>query len=97
MTKRLQATVGVDRQPTTGVELASQNVFPAVSSFGEAQILHQHDLGRRETVVHLGHRQLRTRTVNTSLAVGISGGLHDFGKGGEVKVLIHRTPGRARH
>ena len=49
------------------------HVLPTQPALGEPEVLHQHQLGGREAVVHLGHRQLRTRVGDAGLAVGVLG------------------------
>src|ERR1700758_5637123 len=48
-----------------------QDVLPRSAVVGEAKILHQHDLGRREAIVYLGERKLADRMINTSLQVRV--------------------------
>ena len=54
----LEPPVGVDRQLAVAVEGAGQHLFPCRAPGGEAQVLHEDQLGRGEAVVHLGHGQL---------------------------------------
>src|SRR5712664_334604 len=56
--ERLEAAVGIHRQLAVEIERAGQHVLPGRAAGGEAEVFHQHQLGRREAVVHLGHGQL---------------------------------------
>src|SRR5918996_2658402 len=67
MAEGLQPAVGVDRQLAVEVEGAGQDVLPGGTPAGETEILHEHQLGRREAVVHLGHRQLLPRLLDAGL------------------------------
>ena len=73
----LQATVGVDGQLTVEIEGSGEDFFPRHATVGEAQVLHEDELGRGEAVVHLRHRDLCTRVGDASLLVGVLGGTHD--------------------
>ena len=54
----LQAAVGVHRQVALEVEGAVEHFLPGGAALGEAEVLVDEQLGRREAVVHLGHRDL---------------------------------------
>src|SRR5262245_57000652 len=95
MPEGLEAAVRVDRQLTIQVEGAGQHLLPRGAPRGEAEILHEDQLGRREAVVHLGHGQLLARILHAGLGVGVSRRGHDLGEGGVVVVGIHRPGGRA--
>src|SRR4029453_12180033 len=51
--ERLEAAVGIHRQLAVQIERAGQHVLPRRAATGEPEILHQHELGRREAIVHL--------------------------------------------
>src|SRR5437867_6943502 len=52
----LESAVRVDGQLPVQVEHAVVDVLPALAPLGKPQVLHQHELGRREAVVDLGQR-----------------------------------------
>ena len=83
----LQAAVGIDRQLTVAVERARQHLLPRRAPLGEAQVLHEDELGRREAVVHLGHGQLRPGVGDAGLRVGVGGRAHDLLEG---RVVVAR-------
>ena len=58
VTEALEAAVGVDRQLAVEVEDAGLDVLPRLAPLGEPEVLHEHQLGGREAVVHLGHGDL---------------------------------------
>jgi hypothetical protein len=53
------------------VEGAGQHLLPGHAPLGEAQVLHEDQLGRREAVVDLGHGQLRAGIGDPRLRVGV--------------------------
>src|SRR5438270_7254774 len=79
--ERLQPAVGVHRQLAVEVEDAGQHVLPGGAAAGEAEVLHQHQLGRREAVVHLGHRQLLPGLLDAGLGEGVGGRRADLREG----------------
>jgi hypothetical protein len=93
--ERLQTAVDVDRESPLGVEVAGQHVLPRMAALGEAEVLHEHDLGRREAVVDLGERQSGEWVVDPRLGVGVPGGVHHLGERGEVVAGIDPAPHRA--
>src|SRR5262247_1501339 len=52
MAERLQAAVGIHRQLAVQIERPRQHVLPRRAAAGEAEIFHQHQLGRGEAVVN---------------------------------------------
>ena len=80
VTERLQPTVGVHRQLAVEVERPGEDLLPGEAPLGEPEVLHQHQLGRREAVVDLGHRQLGAGIVDAGLGVGVLGRAHDLGE-----------------
>src|SRR5438132_8171734 len=86
--ERLQPAVGIDRELAVEIVGAGQHVLPRGAATGELEILHQHQLGRREAVVHLGHGQFLARVLDAGLGVGVGGGGHDLGAGRVVVALI---------
>src|SRR6266850_1023881 len=64
MAERLQPAGGIDGQIAFEAVGAGQHVLPRGAAAGEPEILHQHELGRREAVVHLGHGQLLARVLD---------------------------------
>ena len=84
MAEGLKPAVGVHRQVAVKVEGAREHLRPALPALGEAEILHQHELGRREAVVHLGHGELGPGVGDPGLAVGILGRGNDLRKAREV-------------
>ena len=96
MTERLQPAVRVDRQVAVEVEAARQDVLPALPALGEAEILHQHQFGRCEAVVDLGHREFLARIGDPGLLIGVLGRRDDLRKGGEVVRRIGDAFRRAR-
>ena len=77
----LEAAVGIDRQLAVAVERARQHLLPRRAPLGEAQVLHEDELGRREAVVHLGHGQLRPGVGDAGLGVGVGGRAYDLLEG----------------
>ena len=71
----LEAAVGVDGQVAVEGEGAGQHLLPGHAPLGEAQVLHEDQLGRREAVVDLGHGQLGAGVGDPGLGVGVGGGL----------------------
>ena len=67
MAEGLEAAVGVDRQLAVEVEGAGQDFLPGHAPLGEAEVLHEDQLGGREAVVHLGHGQLGARVGDAGL------------------------------
>ena len=76
----LEPAVGVDRQVAVEVVRAGEHLLPRGAALGEAEVLHQHELGRREAVVHLGHRELVARVGDPGLRVGVLGRCADLGE-----------------
>src|SRR5207244_1769827 len=72
----LQSAVGVDSKAPAELEIALELVAPRLPALGEAHVLHQHELGRREAVVDLGERDLRARVVDAGLLVGVARRAH---------------------
>src|SRR5687767_12837419 len=64
MPERLEPAVRVHGQLPLEVERAGQHVLPAGAARREAEVFHEHQLGRREAVVHLRHRQLLARVLD---------------------------------
>jgi hypothetical protein len=71
MPERLQAAVGVDRDLAREVEAALQHLLPRAAPFGEAEVLVDEQLGGREAVVHLGHRDRIARDADARLRIRI--------------------------
>ena len=59
--ERLEAAVGVHGQVAGEVEGAGLDLLPRGAPLAEAEVLHEHELGGREAVVHLRHGQLGAR------------------------------------
>ena len=59
----LEAAVGVHRQVAGEVEGARLDLLPRRAPLAEPEVLHEHQLGGREAVVHLGHGQLGAGSV----------------------------------
>ncbi len=87
----LEAPVGVHRELAVELERAGELLLPGATPLAEAEILHQHELGRRETVVHLRHRQLGARVGDAGLAVGLLRGEHHLGERRVVVVGVAHT------
>ena len=96
MAEALQPAIGVDRQFAVAVEGAGQHLLPGRAPFGESQVLHQDELGRREAVVHLGHGQLAPGIGDAGLGVGVLGGPGALGKPGVVVVGVDEARTAAR-
>ena len=84
MAEALEAAVGVDRELAVEVEGAGQHLLPGRAPRREAEVLHEHELGRGEAVVHLGQGQLVARVGDARLAVGVLGGAGALGEPGVV-------------
>src|SRR3546814_12933892 len=56
-----QPAVDLAWDGAVGVVKAVEHVAPAFAFLGDVQILHRHQLGDRETVMHLDQAQLRAR------------------------------------
>ena len=67
----LEPAVGVHREVAVEVEGAGLDLLPRRAPLAEAEVLHQHQLGGREAVVHLGHGQLGPRVGDAGLRVGV--------------------------
>ena len=93
MPEALEPTIRIDRLITLEIEATVHGVLPGFASLGETEIFHQHQFGRRETVVNLGHRDLLASVGDAGLTVGILGTLHHLGEGREVVVLSLGTLG----
>ena len=89
----LQPAVGVDRQVAVAVEGALEHLLPRRAALGETEVLHQHELGRREAVVHLRHGELRPGLGDARLLVGVGRRAHDLLEGCVVVGGVDR-PGR---
>src|SRR5262245_10139354 len=61
VTERLEPAVGVHGELAVEVEGSGEHLLPRHAPLGEPEILHEHELGGREAVVHLGHRELFAR------------------------------------
>src|SRR5271163_3290029 len=61
MPERLEAAVRIYRQLAFEVEEPIHDVLPCCPARAEAEILVEHELGRREAVVNLGHADLLAR------------------------------------
>ena len=59
VSEALESAVRVDRQVAVEVERAGEDLLVRGAACAEAEVLHQDELGRREAVVHLGHREAR--------------------------------------
>src|SRR5690348_6005440 len=97
MTERLEATVGVDGQPSVVVEVAGEHVTPRFTAFAETHVLHQDQLGRGEAVVDLGHRDLSPWVLDTGLRIRVLYRPDYFRKRGVVVGRVDRAecrPGR---
>ena len=70
--ERLQAAVGVDRQLAVEVEDTVELVAPRRAPLGEPEVLHEHELGDGEAVVHLGQRELGARVGDAGLRVRVA-------------------------
>src|SRR2546430_1219644 len=92
----LEPAVRVHGQLAVEVEGAGEHLLPRGAARGEAEVFHQDELGRREAVVDLGHRELGARILHPRLGIGIHGRGDDLGKRRVVVVGIHRPRGRAR-
>src|SRR4029077_4252969 len=57
----LEPAVRIHRELALEVEGAVEHFLPRGTPLSEAEVLHQHQFGGREAVVHLGHRQLGAR------------------------------------
>ena len=80
MAEGLEAAVGIHGQLAVEVEGAGQDLLPRGAARGEAEVFHQHQLGGREAVVHLGHGQLRARVLDAGLGIGVGCGATASGK-----------------
>ena len=97
MAEGLEPAVGVDREVAVAVEGALEHLLPCRAALGEAEVLHEHELGGREAVVHLGHGQLGAGLGDPRLRVGVFGGAHDLLERRVVVGGVDRAGGRAGH
>lgn len=95
MPEGLQPAVRIHRQGTVPVEGAVQGRAPGLPRRRKTEVLHQHQLGDREAVVHLRQRQFGPRVGDPGLPVGVRGRVPDLGKGGEVVLRVGGAGGRA--
>ena len=63
--------------------------FQAVPRSEKPEVLHEHQLGRREAVVDLGHGELRAGIGDPGLGVGVGRGLRAIS--GKVRVVVGRV------
>src|ERR1700722_10643008 len=96
MAERLEAAIRIDWQLAFEVEETVHHVLPCGPARAEAEILAEHELGRREAIVNLGHTDLLARIGYARLRVGVLGGGDDFAEGGEIVILRQGTFGRTR-
>src|SRR5450755_402465 len=61
MAEAFQPTVDLAGDLAVGIVEAVEHVFPALAGFGDVQVFHGDELGDREAVVHLEHRDLVAR------------------------------------
>src|ERR1700683_3204415 len=94
--ERLEAAVGIDRQLTFEVEEPVHHVLPCGPARTEAEILVEHELGRREAIVNFGHADLLARIRNARLRVSVFGCGDDFAEAREIVILRQRPFGRTR-
>jgi len=80
----LQSTVRVHRQLAAEIERALEDFLPRGTAFRELEILVDEELGRREAIVHLSHRELFARVRDAGLRVGVAARRVDLGEGGVV-------------
>ena len=80
MAERLQAAVGIDRDLAAELEGALQHLLPRGAPLGEAEVLVDEQLGRREAVVHLGHGDLAARVGDARLRIRVLRGCVDLGE-----------------
>src|SRR3989454_2659487 len=73
MAEGLEPAVGVHGQLAVKVEGAGEHLLPRGAARGEAEILHQDQLGPREAVVDLGHRERLPRIFDARLGIGVDG------------------------
>ena len=78
-------------------KVPAEHLLPRRAPLGEAEVLHEDELGRREAVVHLGHGQLRPGVGDPGLRVGVGGRAHDLLEGRVVVGGVDRAGGRAGH
>src|SRR5688572_22280242 len=90
MTERLETSVGIHGQLALEIEGAGEDFLPAGAARREAEVFHQDELGRREAVVDLGHRELLPGVLDARLCVGVGGRGDDLLEGGVVVVRIDR-------
>ena len=87
----LQAAVGVHRQLPVEVEPAGEELLAGGAPVGEAEVLDEDELRRREAVVHLGEGELAARVGDAGLRVGVSGGGDDLGERRVVVAGVERA------
>src|SRR5262249_1634832 len=87
VTEALETAVGIHRLRAVAVEAAVEHVLPRLPARREAHVLHQHELGRREAIVHLGHADLAAWILDPGLLVRVLGAGDHLGEGREVVVL----------
>ena len=71
MAEALEAAVDLAGDLAVGVVEAVEHVLPALAGLGDVQVLHGHQLGDREAVVHLEHRDLVARVLDAGLFIGL--------------------------
>src|SRR5260370_42654495 len=87
----MQAAVWVDGPLAVQVEVPGQDVPPGVTALGEAEVLHQDDLGRGEAVVYFGEGELSARVGDAGLRVRHPCAGDDLGEAGVVVPGVRRA------
>jgi hypothetical protein len=90
----LESAVGIHRLGSVTIEAAGEHVLPPLPARREAHVFHQHQLGRREAVVDLGHAHFRARVLHAGLLVRVLRAGDDLREGREVVVLAVEALGR---
>ena len=72
MAETFQAAIDLTRHRAVAIIDAVENVEDRTPGLGQAEILHRHQLGHREAVVHLHHRDLIARVGDAGFLVRLA-------------------------
>src|SRR5690242_4590731 len=71
MAEALEAAVDLAGDLAVGIVEAVEHVLPALAGLRDVQVFHGHELGDREAVVHLEHRDFLARILDAGFLVGL--------------------------
>src|SRR5688572_3121140 len=84
MTEALETAVDLAGDLAVGVVEAVEHVAPALAGLGDVQVFHGHELGDREAVMDLEHRDFVARALYAGLFIGL---LRSDARGVEVAAI----------